>query len=106
MKSLYVRWKEGRLPADFEHPILDPPIRGIIVPQIISEPAESNRYKSDKIVIFATDFGHKSFASIQHTMWISMIRKDRESLRLFAESKALRTCFDLTIFSILAEFAI
>ena len=24
--------------------------------------------------------------------------KDRESLRLFAESKALMTCFDLTIF--------
>ena len=32
--------------------------------------------------------------------------KDRESLRLFAESKALMTCFDLTIFFILAEFAI
>ena len=36
-------------------------------------------------------------------MWV----KDREGLRLFAESKALMTCFDLTIFFfILAEFAI
>ena len=32
--------------------------------------------------------------------------KDREGLRLFAESKALMTCFDLTNFFILAEFAI
>ena len=32
--------------------------------------------------------------------------KDRESLRLFAESKALMTFFDLTIFFKLAEFAI
>ena len=29
--------------------------------------------------------------------------KDRESLRLFAESKALMTCFDLTIFFILVK---
>ena len=32
--------------------------------------------------------------------------KDREGLRLFAESKAIMTCFDLTNFFILVEFAI
>ena len=32
--------------------------------------------------------------------------KDREGLRLFAESKALMTCFDFSNFFILAEFAI
>ena len=44
---------------------------------------ESNRYKSDEIVMLAGDFGPKSCASIHYTMWISLILRTTENIKKY-----------------------